>query len=160
MYQCLKAFVRRSRSCDRERERVSRCFFFDSQIWSRRKGGFLEDGVREKKEENQNEKIKTNLRQKPIELNDGTVPSQDLELVTASGATPLGLTDVGGVQGEGIAATRRLPAQTGVGETAFARAIGEVEVDVVEALPLRRVDRWVSHLLLSSIFLLRLWTCF
>jgi hypothetical protein len=62
--------------------------------------------------------------------------------------------DVRVVECEGIAAARRLPAEAVLGESALAALLGEVEVDVVEALAL---VAWVSrrshrmHLLCSLI---------
>jgi hypothetical protein len=63
---------------------------------------------------------------------------QDLHFVASSRSTPLCAADVALVEGEGIAAARRLPAETILGKSALAGLLGEVQVDVVEALSGKR----------------------
>lgn len=41
------------------------------------------------------------------------------------------------VEGEGVAATSRLPPETALGESALAALLGEVQVDAVETLARR-----------------------
>jgi len=72
-----------------------------------------------------------------VELDDARVPLQDLDLVAARGPAPLCAADVALVEGEGVAAARGLPAQAVLGEPALALFPGQVQVDVVEALPVR-----------------------
>jgi hypothetical protein len=58
----------------------------------------------------------------------------DLDLIALGGATPLRRGNVVMIEGEGIAAARRLPSKTGLGESALSTLLGEVQVDVIEAL--------------------------
>ena len=74
---------------------------------------------------------------KSIELNDSRVPRQYLQLESFGGATPLGVADVAAIEGKGIAATGGTPAQTTLSQLAFSRLLREVQVYVVEALPVR-----------------------
>lgn len=69
-----------------------------------------------------------------VELDDARVALQDPDLVALGGAAPLRAGDVAMVEGEGIAATGRLPSEASLGESALAALLGEVKVDVVEAL--------------------------
>ena len=72
-----------------------------------------------------------------IELHDARVALENLHFVALGGSTPLCATDVCVVEGEGIAAARGLPAEAILGESALAGIFREVEVDVVEALPVK-----------------------
>lgn len=70
-----------------------------------------------------------------VELVDGgRVALKDADLIALGGARPVGAADVAVIEGEGIAATYRLPAKSCLGEATLAALFGEVEVDVVEAL--------------------------
>ena len=70
-----------------------------------------------------------------VELDDGgRVALQDAHLVALGGAAPLGAADVVVVEGEGVAAAGGLPAEAVLGEATLSALLGEVEVDVVEAL--------------------------
>jgi hypothetical protein len=42
--------------------------------------------------------------------------------------------DVVVIEGEGIAAANRLPSETGLGKSALAALLGEIQVDVIETL--------------------------
>jgi hypothetical protein len=44
--------------------------------------------------------------------------------------------DVAAIEGEGVAATGGTPAKTALSQLAFSRLLREVQVDVVEALPI------------------------
>lgn len=69
-----------------------------------------------------------------VKLDDARVPLHDLDLVAFCRSTPLSAADVALVESERIAAPGRLPAQTVLREPAFSVLLGEVQVDVVEAL--------------------------
>lgn len=70
-----------------------------------------------------------------IKLDDAGIGAlQDLDLVTLGGATPLRRGDVAVIEGEGVAAARRLPTEASFGKSALAALLGEVQVDVVETL--------------------------
>lgn len=70
-----------------------------------------------------------------VQLDDARIPLQDFQLVAPGGPAPLCAADVALVEGEGVAAARGLPAQAVLGEPALALFPGQVQVDVVEALP-------------------------
>lgn len=75
------------------------------------------------------------LLREAVQLNDaGASALEDLDLVTLRSAAPLRGRDVGVVEGEGVAAAGGLPAESRLGEPALAALLGEVQVDVVEAL--------------------------
>jgi hypothetical protein len=74
-----------------------------------------------------------------IELDDAlvAVSRKHLDLPPPRRATPLRRYDLGCIEREGaaLAAARGLPTETGLCETSDAVLLGEVEVDVVERLP-------------------------
>lgn len=71
----------------------------------------------------------------PIELDDARrVALEDANLVALGRATPLGGADVRVVECECVAAAGGFPAEATLCEPALAALLGEVEVDVVEAL--------------------------
>ena len=73
-----------------------------------------------------------------VELDDGgRVALQDADLPALGGAAPVGAADVRVVEGEGVAAARGLPAEAVLGESALPALLGEVEIDVVEALAVK-----------------------
>lgn len=67
-------------------------------------------------------------------------PLQNLDLEALGRATPLGRDDVAAIEGEGVAAGRRFPAQPVLGESALPGFLGQVEVDVVELLTVKRLE--------------------
>jgi hypothetical protein len=69
-----------------------------------------------------------------VELDDARVSLQDPDLVSPGRPTPLGAADIGVVEGKGVTATRRLPSKARLCEPTLAALLGEVKVDVVEAL--------------------------
>lgn len=70
---------------------------------------------------------------KTVELDDTGISLQNFHLVTFGCSAPLCATDVARVEGEGVAATCGLPAESIFGKPAFAMFSRQVQVDVVEA---------------------------
>jgi len=74
---------------------------------------------------------------KAVELDDARVALEDADLVALGGTTPLRAANVAVIEGECLAAARRLPAEARLGKPTLAALLGEVKVDAVEALPVR-----------------------
>jgi hypothetical protein len=70
-----------------------------------------------------------------VQLNDAGIPLQNLQLVAPGRPAPLCAADVALVESEGVAAARGLPAQAVLSEPALALFPGQVQVDIVKALP-------------------------
>lgn len=69
-----------------------------------------------------------------VELDDARVALEDADLVALGDLAPLRAADVTMIEREGVAAAVWLPAEAGLCESASSALLGEVEVDVVEAL--------------------------
>lgn len=69
-----------------------------------------------------------------IELNNTRVTLQDANLVPFGSSAPLRAADVAVIEGEGVAAACRFPAEASLGEPALAALLGEIEVDAIKAL--------------------------
>lgn len=85
-----------------------------------------------------------NLLLETIELQNVRTTLQDLDLEALRGSAPLCASDGVRLECGRLAASRWLPTQTSLRETAFAALLGHVQVDVVEALPV------VRHLISST----------
>lgn len=63
---------------------------------------------------------------------------KDFDFVSLGSATPMGSGNVVVIESKGFAAARRFPAKTSFGESAFAALFGKIQINVVEALTIRR----------------------
>lgn len=75
-----------------------------------------------------------------VQLDDARVTLQDLHLVASGRPAPLGRADVARIEGEGVTAACRLPAETALCKPALAVFPRQVEVDVVKALAIAYVS--------------------
>lgn len=87
---------------------------------------------------------KTHLLCESIKLNNARSPQQDLDFKTLRCPTPCRGTYIRKVQRKGISSIRRLPAKPVLGEPAFPWLLGEIKVDVVEALPTTQTPTLIS----------------
>ena len=80
-----------------------------------------------------------------IQLDDARGARQNLQFVSLCRSTPLGCADIAAIEGKSLASTRRLPSQATFRKLTLSGLLGEVEVDVIEALPgekIREMDKW------------------
>jgi hypothetical protein len=76
---------------------------------------------------------------KAVQLDDARVALEDPDLIAPGGTAPLRAGNVAMVECKGVAAARRFPAETRFREPTLAALLGEVKVDVVEALAEERI---------------------
>ena len=69
-----------------------------------------------------------------VELDYARVSQEDFDLIAPRRSAPLGTADVARVEGEGIAAASRFPAQAIFRESRLAALLGQIQVDVVKIL--------------------------
>jgi hypothetical protein len=71
----------------------------------------------------------------PVKLDQARISLQNFDFVALGGSTPMRPADVALVECKGFTAAGWLPAQTILGESAFPILLGQVQVNVIEALP-------------------------
>lgn len=69
-----------------------------------------------------------------VELDHARASQKNLDLVSPRSSTPLRTADIGRVEGVGIAATSRFPAQATFREPGLSALLGQIQVDIVETL--------------------------
>lgn len=80
-----------------------------------------------------------------IQLDNTRRARQDFQFESLCRSTPLGCADIAAIEGESLASTRRFPSQATFRKFALSGLLGEVEVDIIEALPeknIRVMDKW------------------
>lgn len=73
-----------------------------------------------------------------IELDDATLALQNLDFVALRRSAPLCAGDVCVIKSEGLSASNWLPTEAGFSESESARLLRQVQVDIIEILPVIR----------------------
>lgn len=85
-----------------------------------------------------------NLLLETVELHHLGIALENLDLVAFRSSAPVCPGDITRLESDCIAATSGLPTEAGFRESAFAALLGQVQVDVIEALPV------IGHLVSSA----------